>query len=184
MRRSILACTGGYDDGLIAGEEPELCRRIRALGFKILHIDCPMTGHDLEMVNWRQYWRRATRAGYAYAEISDRYRESEDPMWLAESRGNLRRGVLWLSSLAVVLVSLTWVGWPLLLWISAACFVCLRSAYKARWKAPKSSLLLLFYGFHSQLQHIPILVGQIQWQRSRRSGRAHGLIEYKGPRQK
>src|SRR5580704_15151294 len=61
MRRTVLAETGGFDEGLIAGEEPELCRRIRALGHKILHIDRVMTGHDLQITRWSQYWKRAAR---------------------------------------------------------------------------------------------------------------------------
>ena len=47
MRRSVLASVGGFDEGLIAGEEPEMCRRIRSAGFQILHVDRPMTRHDL-----------------------------------------------------------------------------------------------------------------------------------------
>src|SRR5580658_4341392 len=46
MRRAALLEVGGFDEGLIAGEEPELCRRMRARGSKILHIDHRMTGHD------------------------------------------------------------------------------------------------------------------------------------------
>ncbi len=74
MRREALETAGGYDEDLIAGEEPEMCRRLRAKGWKILHVDRPMTGHDLAMTQWSQYWRRATRTGYAYAEVSERLR--------------------------------------------------------------------------------------------------------------
>jgi cellulose synthase/poly-beta-1,6-N-acetylglucosamine synthase-like glycosyltransferase len=65
VRRKVLLEVGGFDESLIAGEEPELCRRIRARGHGILHIDCPMTGHDLQITRWSQYWKRATRAGQA-----------------------------------------------------------------------------------------------------------------------
>ena len=70
MRKSALVEAGGFDASLIAGEEPELCRRLRAHGYRIEHIDVPMTGHDLNMTRFRQYWLRAVRAGHAYAEIS------------------------------------------------------------------------------------------------------------------
>ncbi len=79
MRRSALVQLEGYDPGLIAGEEPELCRRLRARGYRIVHIDAPMTRHDLNMTRFSQYWRRAMRAGYAYAEVSNRFRGSCGP---------------------------------------------------------------------------------------------------------
>ena len=74
MRREALVEVDGFDASLIAGEEPELCQRLRARGYQILHVDRPMTGHDLAMTHWRQYWRRAVRAGHAYAEVAARFR--------------------------------------------------------------------------------------------------------------
>jgi glycosyltransferase involved in cell wall biosynthesis len=55
MQRRALLEVGGYDGGLIAGEEPELCRRLRARGYSILHIDHAMTQHDLHIMRWSQY---------------------------------------------------------------------------------------------------------------------------------
>jgi hypothetical protein len=52
MRRTALAEVEGYDPGLIAGEEPALCRRLRARGYSIVHIDAPMTRHDLNMTRF------------------------------------------------------------------------------------------------------------------------------------
>ena len=95
MRRAALVEAGGFDEGLIAGEEPELCRRIRALGYKILHINQSMTGHDLQIMRWSQYWKRATRAGHAYAEVSERFRNSDDSFWSSERKANMIRGSCW-----------------------------------------------------------------------------------------
>ena len=80
MRRSVLEEVGGYDDTLIAGEEPEMCRRIRTRGYTILHVDHPMTGHDLAMTRFKQYWKRAFRAGHAYAEVAERFRGTDMPL--------------------------------------------------------------------------------------------------------
>ena len=52
FRRSALVAANGFDETLIAGEEPELCRRLRALGLRILHLDLPMTGHDLGILSF------------------------------------------------------------------------------------------------------------------------------------
>ena len=59
---------GGFNPALIAGEEPEMCVRMRAKGWQIWRIDAEMTLHDAAMTRFRQYWKRARRGGHAYAE--------------------------------------------------------------------------------------------------------------------
>jgi glycosyltransferase involved in cell wall biosynthesis len=180
VRRDVLEKAGGFDERLIAGEEPEMCRRIRALGYKILHIDHPMTGHDLAMTSWRQYWRRATRAGYAYAEVSARFRNSGLPFWEDEVRRNRNRAVLLLAlGITGVLFSITFLSaWPWIATYAIFLLLALRSAWKARWKSSDWPTLLL-YGIHSHIQQLPIFVGQLQYLHDRRLGRKRGLIEYK-----
>jgi len=68
MRAQALREVGGYRDDLIAGEEPELCVRLRARGWNIHVIDAEMTLHDAAMTRFRQWWLRILRSGYAYAE--------------------------------------------------------------------------------------------------------------------
>ncbi len=179
FRRSVLVDTGGFDEALIAGEEPELCRRILERGGKILHVDRSMTGHDLAITRWSQYWKRATRAGHAYAEVSERFRASDNPFWLDASQGNARRAV---ALAATVLTGLTLAialrsFWPLLLICFSLLLLAVRSAWKARSKS-SNWLTLVLYGVHAHLQQIPIYAGQLQYRRSRRRGRQVRLIEY------
>ena len=179
MRRKALLETGGFDEGLIAGEEPELCRRMRAHGYTILHIDHPMTGHDLQITHWSQYWKRATRAGHAYAEVSERYRGSNDPSWASERRGNLIRGSFWPISFAIaILTCIRFGSLPFALWLALLLLLSVRSAWKARWKGG-SPWTLFLYGIHSHLQQVPILLGQLQYEVNKRQGRTRKLIEYK-----
>ena len=58
----------GFRAGLIAGEEPELCVRLRAAGWKIWRLEQEMTLHDAAMTMFGQWWKRTMRAGYAFAE--------------------------------------------------------------------------------------------------------------------
>ena len=171
MRRAVLEQVGGFDETLIAGEEPEMCRRIRSHGWKIRHIDFPMTGHDLAMTKWSQYWRRATRAGYAYAEVSQRFRGSGLPFWEEDARRNRNR--------ALVLIVLCLLGltgwWQFLIVLALFSALVLRTAAKTRWKSP-SLYTRLLYGVHSHLQQIPIFVGQLQYWNDRRAGKVRGLI--------
>ena len=180
MRTEVLRAVDGFDASLIAGEEPELCQRIRALGHVILHIDQPMTGHDLAMTGWASYWKRAFRAGYAYAEVSDRLKDTAFPLWVADVRRNRIRGgiLLLLGFVAMLATGVMLSVWPLILLFSAILALSIRSAWKARWKSGSAGTLLL-YGFHSHLQQIPILFGQLAWWRDRRRARTRGLIEYK-----
>jgi glycosyltransferase involved in cell wall biosynthesis len=182
IRRSALLETDGFDEGLIAGEEPELCRRIRARGYTILHIDHPMTGHDLRITRWSQYWKRAIRTGHAYAEVSGRYRGSNDPSWALERKGNLIRGSFWPLSLAVVILASIRFGYlPFAVWLALLLLLSVRSAWKAHWKGADPWILFL-YGIHSQLQHTPILVGQLQYEVNKRQGKTPKLIEYNARR--
>lgn len=181
FRRGALEQADGYNEALIAGEEPELCARLRAMGWRIRHIDCAMTGHDLAMHRFNQYWRRAERAGHAYAEVSHRLADSQVPLWQDECGRNIRRVAvitLGLTALVVALLSTAW--WLVVTLVVLFAAVVLRSAWRARWKSA-SPFTLLTYAIHSHFQQIPILWGQLRWRMDQRRGRQRGLIEYKDP---
>jgi cellulose synthase/poly-beta-1,6-N-acetylglucosamine synthase-like glycosyltransferase len=180
MRRSALEEVGGYDETLIAGEEPEMCRRMRLCGYEILVLDVAMTGHDLAMTRWSQYWRRAFRTGHAYAEVADRFRGTELPLWEKEVRRTaIHAGlILALFTLPVIASLALRSTLPLLAALLTFLLLVLRTAAKARWKC-SDPVTRLLYGIHSHLQHIPIFCGQISFWRDKRAGRRQRLIEYK-----
>jgi cellulose synthase/poly-beta-1,6-N-acetylglucosamine synthase-like glycosyltransferase len=180
MRRAALERVNGFDERLIAGEEPELCQRLRTLGYRIEHIDQPMTLHDLAMTRWEQYWRRAERAGHAYAEVASRFRDSDYPLWSAEVRRNrIHAAILILAGLGGIVFAVAEQSlWPLLLPIVFYLGLIVRTARRVEWKDP-SLVTRLLYGVHSHLQQIPILMGQLSYYRDRRAGRRRRLIEYK-----
>ena len=84
IRRPILEETGGYDEILVAGEDPELSQRIRQKGWQILQLNTPMCGHDLAMMHLGQYWKRGHRTGYGYAAVTARCGLSAGGFWLRE----------------------------------------------------------------------------------------------------
>jgi cellulose synthase/poly-beta-1,6-N-acetylglucosamine synthase-like glycosyltransferase len=181
MRRSVLEAVEGFDASLIAGEEPELCQRIRALGHTILHVDKPMTGHDLAMTRWSAYWRRAFRAGYAYAEVSQRLKDSPFPLWRRDSRRNLIHSAVLVALLAFSVCFALYVAsaWPLVLIPLALSALAVRTAVKVSWKSKDEIMTLLLYGLHSHLQQIPIVCGQIARFLDHRRSQKRPLIEYK-----
>ncbi len=178
MRRSALEAVGGFDDELIAGEEPELCARLRGLTYRILHIDAPMTMHDLAITRWSQYWQRATRAGYAYSQMAWRTRQREVPLWVHEAAANKLRATLLMSAPLVFFCALLLSPWLAVAGTLGAALVLGRSAWRARWKSGDRVSLAL-YAIHSHLQQIPIYAGQRAFQRDLARNRRRGLIEYK-----
>jgi len=58
IRTAAFRQVGGYDDKLIAGEEPELCSRLRAAGWRVVRLPAEMTLHDAAMTRFGQWWRR------------------------------------------------------------------------------------------------------------------------------
>ena len=171
FRRAALEQVDGFNETLIAGEEPELCTRLRARGFQILHIDAPMTGHDLAITRWSQYWRRAARAGYAYAQMAWRTRGEQLPLWSVEARGNVLRALVLLALVAAI----PFVPLPALAILAA---LVARSAWRSRWKS-SDNFSLLCYGAHSHLQQLPIFAGQVAFWWDLAQNRRRGLIEYK-----
>lgn len=69
MRGAALDQVGGYDPRLIAGEEPEMCVRLRAKGWKIWRLEAEMTWHDAAMTRFGQFWKRARRAEIGRAHV-------------------------------------------------------------------------------------------------------------------
>ena len=179
MRREVLEQVDGFDQSLIAGEEPEMCRRIRAHGYRIVHIDAPMTRHDLAVNTFRAYWRRAFRAGHAYAEIAARFRASPDPLWQAEAQRNLMHGGVLLSAPLILLLSVVMLSpQTLLLALAVVLALLARSVKRCAWKSD-DALTCWLYAAHSHLQQLPILFGQLAQRLDARRGRTRRLIEYK-----
>jgi cellulose synthase/poly-beta-1,6-N-acetylglucosamine synthase-like glycosyltransferase len=181
MRRAVLEEVKGYDEGLIAGEEPEMCARMRGRGYSVLHIDAPMTGHDLAITHFSQYWKRAFRTGHAYAEVSRHLHGSATPHWEQESKANFKRGsFLLLLSLLTLMAALVFHSFiPFLLIAAFFSALVIRTAVKVGWKSD-SWITRLLYGLHSHFQQIPILFGQLSHWRDRSTGVQRKLIEYKG----
>lgn len=81
-RMAPLRSLGGFDPTLIAGEEIELCLRVRRLGKRIVRLDRAMAYHDMDMHRLSQWWQRRMRSGHAYAELAWRQGGSVEPRWV------------------------------------------------------------------------------------------------------
>ena len=95
---------GGYNPSVIAGEEPELCVRIRGLGYTVHRLDHEMTYHDAAMTRFGQYWQRAKRAGHAYAQGADMHGKPPEKHNVKQTRS----AVVWGLIMPVLAIGLAW----------------------------------------------------------------------------
>ena len=93
---------GGFDKGLVAGEEPELCGRLREQGWEVWRIDARMSEHDARMLSFGQWWRRSRRGGYGYAQVWDVTRTSAHPLYGRQ----LASAVAWAIALPLMVIIL------------------------------------------------------------------------------
>ena len=73
IRCSAFVSVGGFDPTVRAGEEPELCQRLRSAGWIITRVDFDMAWHDLGMTRFCQWWKRQVRNGYGSQDVGKRF---------------------------------------------------------------------------------------------------------------
>lgn len=175
MRVAALAAVDGFRPDLIAGEEPELCVRLRANGGKVLRIAAEMTRHDAAMTRFGQWWKRNVRAGHAFAEVSRRHAESPFGIWTKDVRSNWFWGLI-VPVLAIGPAAFTWgtslvllLGYPVL-------FGKIARSRRRRGNDPRTARLFARF---CVLGKFPQMVGQMAYGRNRVFRRRARLIEYK-----
>ena len=168
FRLGPLRAAGFYRADLIAGEEPELCLRLRVAGWKIWRLDAEMTWHDADMHRFGQWWARSRRAGFAFAEGAALHGAPPERHWVAETRraiiwgGVLPLAVLVLALISPALAVLVALVWPLQI---------ARIARRPDMDLTRAVFLTL--GKVAEAQ------GVADYWFGRLSGRRRGLIEYK-----
>jgi glycosyltransferase involved in cell wall biosynthesis len=70
VRVAALRQSGGYDEALNQGEDPELAFRLRRAGWRIRRIEHEMTRHDVALLRFAAWRRRHQRGGYAFAHAA------------------------------------------------------------------------------------------------------------------
>lgn len=175
MRVAAFQQAGGFNSTLIAGEEPELCVRIRQNGWKILRLDAEMTRHDAQMRRFGQWWKRMLRGGHAFAEGAWLHGQTPERHWVKESRS------IWIWGLLVPLLALgmAWFtkGLSLLLLGGYPLMAYRIRRYMQQQGLPAKDAWL--YGLFCLLAKFPQLQGQLQFHLNRLLGRRNVLVEYK-----
>lgn len=68
VRKEAFDAAGRYDPQVPAGEELEMCTRVRGAGFRIVRLPGDMAYHDIHMDSFAQWWRRSVRTGDGTAQ--------------------------------------------------------------------------------------------------------------------
>lgn len=172
MRADAFAAVTGFRVDLIAGEEPELCVRLRAAGWKIWRLDAEMTLHDAAMTRFGQWWQRSLRAGHAFAEGAFLHGAAPELHWLRESR----RAWLWGLGMPIAIVfACLLIGLPGLLLLFIYPLQVVRLARRGSRSARENWLQALFL----VLGKFPEMLGQVKFLLSRIGAGKTTLIEYK-----
>ncbi|MET0612923.1 MAG: glycosyltransferase family A protein [Pseudomonas caspiana] len=172
MRADAFSEASGFRADLIAGEEPELCVRLRANGWKVWRLAEEMTLHDAAMTRFGQWWRRTLRGGHAFAEGAFLHGAAPEKHWLRESR----RAWFWgLGVPLATVIAMLMLGWPGLLLLLVYPLQVVRLARRGDRSPRENWLLALFL----VLGKFPEMLGQAKFLLNRFGTGKTALIEYK-----
>ena len=177
FRLEAIRAANGYDPTLIAGEEPDLCLRLRAAGWRIRRLDAEMTLHDAAITQFGQWWRRTERSGHAFAELAFRHGAKADPHWRRETRSIAAWGLA--LPLAVIAAGLAF-GWPAALLVLAAYPAQMaRIAWRKRGEGDEARVAVA-QGIFLVIGKIAQAKGLLRYHLGRLTGNRVALMEYKG----
>jgi len=195
MRIDAFAAVKGFDPSVAAGEEPELCQRLREKGWKVLRIDPEMTLHDSAILSFGQWWKRAVRSGYGAADVATRF--GHRGLFVKQMRSAQVWAAGWTSCVVGMFLlsvinfvtppfrmpwafALKWASFYTAIVVAILPLQMLRVAIRARRRLPDWRTALA-YGFLTMIGKWANWIGQVQYGRDRRAGRNTRLIEYKAP---
>jgi GT2 family glycosyltransferase len=175
IRVEALRQVGGYNPTLIAGEEPDLCVRLRHHNWIILRIDAEMTLHDIAMTRFSQWWRRTERGGFAFAQGVAMHGRPPERHFVHE----LRSTILWGIALPLFILGLAWPTHAASLVLTLAYPLQAFRITRRHRKLGMSASNAWLWGWNCILGRFPDAVGALRYWFSRLSGRDQTLIEYK-----
>ena len=175
MLAKALDEVSGFNPSLIAGEEPELCIRLRNAGWKIRRLDHEMTMHDANVTRFSQWWTRAVRAGHAYAEVGAMHTEHSARQRVTKSLKTLVWAFV-LPATTLGLIGFT-SGFSLALLLLYPLNVARIAMRLRRDGEPRAYVVATFL----MLSKFPEALGWLRYQTGRLTGKRSKLIEYKAP---
>ena len=172
MRVNAFENIGGFRASLIAGEEPELCVRLREAGWKIWRLDTEMTLHDAAITRFWQWWKRSVRSGYAFAEGAHLHGAPPELHRIKESRS------VWIWGLGIPILTV----YLVVFWGAMGLALLLMypiQILRLAMRTTRSSKEKWWYALFLVLGKFPETIGQVNFLYNRLLGKASHIIEYK-----
>jgi len=180
VRRAAFEVVGGFDPTIPAGEEPELCHRLRTVGWAIGRIEADMAWHDLAMFHVGQWHRRQVRNGYGALDVVWRF-------GLADFKRNLFRAGFWSlwptlvvgAGLGLNAIAGFEAGWGaafivFCLWPTQLSRIALKSVRQGH-----PARVALPHAFYTMLSYWPQMYGHLRYTWDRLNLHGTALLEYK-----
>jgi GT2 family glycosyltransferase len=172
MRVDALKQVGGFKNDLIAGEEPELCVRLRQRDWRIWRLDAEMTLHDAAMNKFAQWWKRASRAGYAFGEGAYLHGKLPEKHWVRQVYSACFWGLV--IPLGTMFLIYYFGLWALLLFL-----IYPLQVLRLMFRGDRTLTVNFQRAFFLVLGKFPEMLGVLKFLVNRFLNRRHGLIEYK-----
>lgn len=178
LRIDTFKDAGGYDESLIAGEDPELSLRVRRKGWSILSIDVAMGLHDADMHTFSQWWTRTTRTGHAFAEGADMHKSS------GHYRKEVRSIAFWAGLLPAAIAASALLGFrKRIAWLGVGAL----AIYPLQWWRVRGHRLAVgdtgtdaqLYATHVMIGKFAELTGIVRYYVNKLRGTRQGLVEYR-----
>ncbi len=182
VRVEAFQAVNGFAETLIAGEEWDLCFRMRQEGWRIWRLPEAMAVHNAGLKSLSQWWIRSMRCGHVYAERAALYgKQAADQgipqIWSAAFWGL----ALPLAISALALVSIIWLPW---IWVGVGALWCtygilLGRVVRHRRRCGDRFTDALLYASFCILSKFAHVVGALRYWSSHLRGKQRLLIEYK-----
>lgn len=183
-RTEYFQTVGGFDSSVVAGEEPELCQRLRSKGWQIKRLPEEMAWHDSAMYRFSQWWKRQVRGGYGAMDVALRFEQGRQGNFSRQ----IRRARMWIFGYPLAIVWAAVVGFFWGRWkgaaIGAVAIICvlplqiLRLAWQQR-RGGSTNLVALAFGWTTMAAKMAHVVGHAKYRRDRRRRQDLQVIEYK-----
>jgi len=180
-RITCLNDVGLFNESLIAGEEPELCLRIRKSDRKIWRLYSQMGTHDANMNKFSQWWTRAVRCGHAYAQAYDMSERGSNNKQLKQMTSSIIYGFILpvLLILNIFFTTLQDLSQALTILILVIYIRLVLSSIKYRRKLNDNLQNSILYGLSIISGKLAEIQGIVTYFKNKALGQASEIMEYR-----
>jgi len=157
MRAAVFQQIGGFNPLIYAAEDNDLGFRTRQHGWKIVQINYRMAIHDSRITDFKTFWERSMRTGYAFAQVYLTKRESAQPLLKREFYSTL----FWGGLIPLVAVAgVVWSWWSLALLLAyPLLFLKIYVSMKEQWGSENA----FWYAYGCIVGKFPALLGILKY---------------------